>query len=321
MNDLLLKILYFYFLIFLGTILGKIFIKYNSFIRKALTFILLYILTPPLIIFAFILPNITLTIEIIIIIIIFEIILVFSTQSVAYIFFLKNKSKTENKRIGAILMLVSFPNAVLFPLPLVLYLFGTNYIIILVIFSITATILRIFWLTPLNMHFGKKEPLGFKKGLKEFFAFPPTLALIISIILIMINIKADNDFLINLNDFLAILTTICGALLIGVLLADLKFKDIRGYKKDFFLVLGIRVIFSFLLFFALILLFPFPKFIQTQASVILLLIFVDPPAVSNTIYANYFELDDNFAAFCVIAITLLAIFYIPLILILGLMIF
>ncbi len=218
-------------------------------------------------------------------------------------------------------MLVSFPNAVLFPLPLVLSLFGTNYIIILVIFSITATILRIFWLTPLSMHFGKKESLGFKKGLKEFFTFPPTLALIVSIILIMINIKADNDFLINLNDFLAILTTICGALLIGVLLADLKFKDIRGYKRDFFLVLGIRVIFSFLLFFALILLFPFPKFIQTQASVILLLIFVDPPAVSNTIYANYFELDDNFAAFCVIAITLLAIFYIPLILILGLMIF
>ena len=93
MNALFLTLVYFYTLIFIGALIGLILKKYNSEIRKILSFIFLYILTPPIIIFAFILPNFNVSFMIVLYIIIFQIILSFSAQIVIYLIAVRNKSK------------------------------------------------------------------------------------------------------------------------------------------------------------------------------------------------------------------------------------
>ncbi|MHA1146856.1 MAG: hypothetical protein ACTSR8_01270 [Promethearchaeota archaeon] len=218
-------------------------------------------------------------------------------------------------------MSVSQPNAMLFPLPIVLSIFGSEYIIILVIFALMTILHRGTWLTYLCIKYGGKKGLSYKDGIRRFFTFPPTLAIIVSIVLLTLNIKVDSKICIQISDFLSIMATIIGALIIGFLLVNLKFNSIKEFKKDFGFVLIVRVFFSFVLFFILIQIFIFPIDIRTPILVILLLVFVDPPAVSNTVYAEYFELDKEFTAFCTIMITLLAIIYVPLILLLGVVIF
>jgi len=311
---------YFYLLILIGTIVGRISRKYNIEIRKVLSFIFLYILTPPLIIFAFILPNFNINFVIVLYIIIFQLILCSSTQLFIYLIALRKKEKIS-QRFGSMLMSVSQPNAMLFPLPIVLSIFGSEYIIILVIFALMTILHRGTWLTYLCIKYGGKKGLSYKDGIRRFFTFPPTLAIIVSIVLLTLNIKVDSKICIQISDFLSIMATIIGALIIGFLLVNLKFNSIKEFKKDFGFVLIVRVFFSFVLFFILIQIFIFPIDIRTPILVILLLVFVDPPAVSNTVYAEYFELDKEFTAFCTIMITLLAIIYVPLILLLGVVIF
>jgi predicted permease len=90
---------------------------------------------------------------------------------------------------------------------------------------------------------------------------------------------------------------------------------------DFIKVLLIRVGFSFILFFTLAKLIRFPPENSQIILIILMILFVDPPAVSNVAYSEYFELDYEFTGFCVFTITIMAIVYIPIFIFLGLWLF
>ena len=321
MIELFIALLTFYFLIFIGYIFGRFFKKNNEELRKYLSSILLFILAPPLILLAFLLPNESLNSSIILFIIVFQLILVFSTQLVAFFFFLRKRNDEENQRKGSILSLVAFPNAFLFPLPIVLSLFGSEYIIILVIFSLSAQVLRGTLLTYQCIYYGKANFKTFKQNLKELLIFPPTFTLIISIFLNLIGIRLNQEFFININMFLSRITSIVGAFFIGILLININFSKIRIFKKDFIIVFFIRVIFSFFLFILTIIFIRILSEIGQIILVILLLLYVNPPAITNISYAEYFELDHDFSAFCVFIITISAIIYIPLIIIFGLMVF
>jgi len=321
MSDLFIALSIFYLLIILGYILGKLLKNYNEQIRKILSFILLFILTPPIIIFSFLLPDFSINTIVILNIIILTFILIFATQFIAYIFFLRKRNVDDNKRVGAILNLVAIPNAMLFPLPIVLSLFGSQFIIILVIFALTTIAIRVTWFVYLNIYYGENRTISYKDILKNIFTFPPTIALILSIILLSLGITLDCEFFITTNDIISVLTTILGAILIGVLIVNINLKKIHEFKQDFLIVIGIRIVFSFILFFLITQFLIFPSENKQTTLTILLLLSVSPPAVANIYYTEYFNLDNEFAAFCVITITILAIIYVPLILILGLTIF
>ena len=90
-------------------------------------------------------------------------------------------------------------------------------------------------------------------------------------------------------------------------------------NKDFIIVLFIRVGFSFILFLILAQFLKFPPETSQIILIILMLLFVDPPAVSSVAYAEYFELDYEFSGFCVFTITIMAIVYVPLFILFGLL--
>ncbi len=321
MSDLFTTLSIFYLIIFCGFIFGRIFKKHNQQIRKTISSILLFIITPPLIFFAFFLSEISLNILIVLNIIIFQIILVFTSQFITYFIFLRKRKNDQKKRSGAILNLVAFPNAMIFPLPIVLSLFGTDYVIILVIFSLIAMILRSTWATYLNIYFGAKKEQTVKENFKKMIAFPPTLTLIACVILKGFNLTFNEEILAIIRDCISYSGTLLGAILIGVLIVNINFNKVKSFKKDFFIVLIIRLGFSFFLFLFLGLFLTFPPDMSKITLTILLLLYIDPPAITNTTYAEYFELDKEFSAFCVITITILAIFYIPLIIMLGMILF
>ena len=321
MNDLFVALLIFYVVIAIGYLFGRIFKNKSKEIGKYLSFILLFILAPPLVLFAFLIPNESLnTSSIIINIVIFQIILVFSTQLIAYLLILRNKGEQEDQRKGSILSIVSFPNAFLFPLPIVLSLFGPGYIVILIIFSLSAQVLRSTLLTYQCIYYGKKTK-SYLDSLKEMLTFPPTIALIISVILNLLGIRLAQEIYISINEILSRITSIFGALIIGLLLVNFDFSKFREFiiDKDFIMVLMIRVGFSFILFLILAQFLKFPPETSQIILIILMLLFVDPPAVSSVAYAEYFELDYEFSGFCVFTITIMAIVYVPLFILFGLL--
>jgi len=321
MNDLFVALLIFYVVIAIGYLFGRIFKNKSKEIGKYLSFILLFILAPPLVLFAFLIPNESLnTSSIIINIVIFQIILVFSTQLIAYLLILRNKGEQEDQRKGSILSIVSFPNAFLFPLPIVLSLFGPGYIVILIIFSLSAQVLRSTLLTYQCIYYGKKTK-SYLDSLKEMLTFPPTIALIISVILNLLGIRLTQEIYISINEILSRITSIFGALIIGLLLVNFDFSKFREFiiDKDFIMVLMIRVGFSFILFLILAQFLKFPPETSQIILIILMLLFVDPPAVSSVAYAEYFELDYEFSGFCVFTITIMAIVYVPLFILFGLL--
>ena len=321
MIDLFIALLTFYLLIIVGYIFGRFFKRYNEKIRRSLSFILLFILSPPLILLAFLLPNQSLNSTVISAVIVFQLILVSSTQFIAYLFFLRKREEEQNQRKGSILSLVAFPNAFLFPLPIILSLFGSEYIIILVIFSLSALVLRSTLLTYQCIYYGKENLKTFKQNLKEMLTFPPTITLIISVILNIFGIRLNQVYFLTINTLISRITSVIGAIFIGVLLVNINFTKIRIFQKDFSIVFFIRVVFSLFLFIIIIRFLTFLSELGQIILVILLLLYVNPPAVTNISYAEYFQLDHDFSAFCVFTITILAIIYIPLIIILGLTIF
>ena len=323
MNDLFIALFTFYLVITIGYIFGRTFKNKNKEIEKYLSFILLFIFAPPLVLFAFLIPNESLNTSVILNIVIFQIILVFATQIVAYLLILRKKGKEYDQRKGSILSIVAFPNAFLFPLPRVLSLFGSEYIIILIIFSLSAQILRSTLLTYQCINYGKNKMKTYIDNLKEMLTFPPTIALIISIILNLFGVRLTQEIFIMINEILSRITSLLGAIIIGVLLVKFDFSKLREFirDKDFIMVLFIRVGFSFILFLILSQFLKFPPEISQIVLIILLLLFVDPPAVSNVAYAEYFELDYEFSGFCVFTITIMAIVYIPIFIFLGLWLF
>ena len=321
MIDLFIALLTFYLLIIVGYIFGRIFKSYNAKIRRLLSFTLLFILSPPLILLAFLLPNQSLNSSVILFIIVFQLILVSSTQFIAYLFFLRKRGAEQDQRKGSILSLVAFPNAFLFPLPIILSLFGSEYIIILVIFSSSALVLRSTLLTYQCIYYGKENMKTFRQNLKEMLTFPPTITLIISVVLNIFGIRLNQEYFLTINTLISRITSVVGAIFIGVLLVNINFDKIQIFKKDFSIVFFIRVVFSLFLFIVIIRILTFLSELGQIILIILLLLYVDPPAVTNISYAEYFQLDHDFSAFCVFSITILAVIYIPLVIILGLIIF
>lgn len=323
MSDLLVNLLLIYLLILIGYILGKLTKKYNSQIRLALSFAVLYILTPILIFLSFFTSNIVFGIAEITSFVMLRLIVCFIPQLFVFMIFLKKRPVEENGRKGSIISQSGFANNVLFPLPIVLVLFGTEFVPILITFSITALVLRGTWLTWLCIRYGGKgeEDYGIKKTIKQILTFPPTLTILLCLILLPFNLQFDQGVIVPLNDITSIIISIFGNILIGFMLVNVNFKMIREFKNDFALVTFVRVGFCALLFLPISLFLYYPPEIRTSTLTILFILFSGPPAILNTTFAEYFDMDKEFTAFCVVTITIFALIYTPLFILLGLAIF
>ena len=73
---------------------------------------------------------------------------------------------------------------------------------------------------------------------------------------------------------------------------------------------------SFMMFMGIVYFLKFDS-LQTEIRTVLLIIVTAPPAVFNVVFADYFKLDEKFAAISVASMTLLSLALLPLLILFG----
>lgn len=327
-TDFWLNLLTLYLIIGAGFVIFKFSGKYREPAKKYLTSAMLDIITPILLSINLFTSEFMLTPRFVLQIIALEVFALLLIMVGSYYLF---RTKIPDKpKLGAFMKVTSMPNALLFPLPIVLLMFGSKYVIVLTIFSASAVFMRgtlgIFVALKFgnyhNATNGNVENLkvNFKEVLLNLIKFTPLMAIFLTLILMSFGVKIESSSVAGFKSIISWASTIGGSLVIGTILSDIKVSEINEDKKYLFYAIFIRFVFSVGVF---LLIEPFIHFESenTIIKTILLLEFASPPAVFNVIFAVKYKLDEKFTALCVTVMTLLALIFIPLYLQFGLFYF
>jgi len=311
-NSIFQSIFKLYFYIGFGIFIGYIFASKQNKISKIGSFLVINIFTPLVVFLTFICSNFSLDFISVFKIIILNILSIAIGLLTTY-FLLKNKIQ-NTKKIGAYMFLNSFPNVLIYGIPIVTAIFDERMVIILTIFSASALGVRGTIGIYIGEKFGANIKLNFKESIKKLLLFPPFLGIIAGVI--FMNIEFDRDIFILINKYSNPIYSALGAILIGLILASLKKQEIKAYLKDIVIVSIWRFIVPLLLFIVCLFFLHFPEF-QKEIRTTLLISMLGPPAVINVSFAIYFGLDEKFAAISVATITLIALMILPIIIIFG----
>ncbi|MHA1731457.1 MAG: AEC family transporter [Promethearchaeota archaeon] len=229
-------------------------------------------------------------------------------------------SSGNNKEMGAFLLLASFPNAMLYPLPIVLALFPSDLVLILIIFSTMALLVRGTLGTYVSERLGADVRPDLLSTVGKLFAFPPFLTIVVSIVIVAVDVPLPTPQLLAVKPAVNLLATAVGAVLVGMILAGLNGPDLRMYWPRVKMVGLWRFGIAAAYFMAVVYFLHFDEF-QTEIRTILLLLVAGPPAVFNVAYAVHFKLERQLAAVSVATITLLALAFLPLVILFGMAVF
>ncbi|MHA1791988.1 MAG: AEC family transporter [Promethearchaeota archaeon] len=315
-HDLLSGLMEIYLFISIGAVIGYLLKKRREKVLQILTKVTIYIFTPILIFISLVTTEMVITFELILSIVSVQLISACTMMAIAFLL-CKKSGNMDNKKLGGYLLIAAFPNATVFPLPIVLSVFGEEWLIIIFIYSSSALILRGTLGTYTSIKYGSVEgSVSLKETVIKFITFPPTLAIIVALLLLSLNVDMKFDFFLVIKPGLSTSTSWIGSGIIGMILAGLERKQVHEFKRD--------IPYSFLLRFA----FPFALFLLMSPLIsndtnnmifrtILLLEVTGPPAIFNAIFAVNFNLDRYFVATSVVIITFLMIFLAPVILLIG----
>ncbi|GAB4311353.1 MAG: hypothetical protein Kow0069_11720 [Promethearchaeota archaeon] len=222
----------------------------------------------------------------------------------------------DKKRVGTYLLLNSFPNAMLYPLPIVLAFFGDQYLIVLALFSASALVLRGTLGTWVCEKLGADVHLSLKQTAWRLVTFPPVVGLLVGASVKASGVHLPVDALSTVKAPLNAVSTVGGAALIGLILSSVSIGEVREFWSHVRRVAAWR--FGLALAYAATLL-PFTRFSvgQTETRTILLLVLVGPPAVFNVTFSVYFDLDAKLAAVSVAALTVVALGVMPVVILAG----
>ncbi len=317
-----------YLIIGFGFVLFKYSGQYKEPAKKYLTSAMLDIITPILLSLNLFTSEITLTPRFVLQIIALEMFALLLIMAGTYFLF---RSKIQNRpTLGAFMKVTSMPNALLFPLPIVLLMFGSKYVIVLTIFSASAVVMRGTLGIFVALKFGNNNTridgngenlrVNFKDVFLNLLKFTPLMAILITLVIMSLGIKIESSSVASFKSFISWASTVGGSLVIGAILTDIKISEINQDKNILLYAIFIRFVFSVGIF---LLIEPFIHFESenTIIKTILLLEFASPPAVFNVIFAVKYKLDEKFSALCVTLMTLLALIFIPLYLQFGLFYF
>jgi predicted permease len=237
------------------------------------------------------------------------------------------KDDSSSSDTGALAFTATYPNALLYPFPIILAILGEDALVYAAIFVFLAMVIRntfgIFmgsWYTPTGQ--GSDEEgtvLKFKLStlIKSMFKFPPFLAVIAGFILhSLVGPEAIGGF-----PGLDIIKNI--ALYGSLLLVGVSFRDLSDlHPKNLFSKNTYRVTATRFLVAPLLALMPIILFqLESLIAIPLLIQSMAPPAVSNIIYGTFFDLNESLMSSIITIVTLIALFVLPLELILFLALF
>jgi predicted permease len=231
-----------------------------------------------------------------------------------------NRTTREEKpgENGALILCATFPNALLFPFPIILSVVGDVGIYYAAIFVFIAMTLRNTFGVVLGIIYDplknreeiEKENKNMeiiKRNIINMLKFPPFLALIIGI---LIYLSSGPETINNIPGFDVFKTiSLYGSLLlIGISFKELSqlhpknllSADVGKVSISRFLVAPITTL-IFLIPFSTVSYIALPLLIQSMA----------PSAISNVLYAKYFNLDESKISLIVTFLTLLALVILP----------
>ena len=286
---------------------------------KIFTKLVLYVLSPIAIFISLVNVDISLSFEMVLSIMLTQITTAFLMMTICY--FSLRKKNLPKEKLGGYILISGFPNATIFPLPIIISSFGEAFIIIPVLFSTPALLLRGTLGTYISIKMGDNdaEHVSLKSTLKKMILFPPTLAILVSVVFLLFP-QIDWSSLDGVKSLISPAISIFGALTIGLIIAGLKKESIGQFKHDIPRTMVFRFLLPpiFFLLFSVLLIFP------ENASIIksiLLLEVSGPPAIMNAMFAVNFNLDKDFVASMVVVLTLFMILLAPIILLLGTVLF
>lgn len=224
----------------------------------------------------------------------------------------RNRMLGDNASIGAQAMTATFPNALLFPFPIILATVGDQGLPFAAIFVFFVMILR----NSLGIFVGVRHSEGnhdvassldVHKIVIEVMKFPPFIATILGFaILVVIGPQDVQNSSVQLaKDF-----AIWGSLL----LVGLSFQDLAQLKPKFLFSqktmevasvrYGVAPVFGLLFVF----LWRFPPLI----SFALMIQCMGPPAIANILYGRFFELPEDEISIYITSVTFLGLLLLPL---------
>ncbi|MHA2303903.1 MAG: AEC family transporter [Candidatus Hodarchaeales archaeon] len=234
--------------------------------------------------------------------------------------YLMNRTTREEKpgENGALILCATFPNALLFPFPIILSVVGDVGIYYAAIFVFIAMTLRNTFGVVLGIIYDplknreeiEKENKNMeiiKRNIINMLKFPPFLALIIGI---LIYLSSGPETINNIPGFdvFKSISLYGSLLLIGISFKELSqlhpknllSADVGKVSISRFLVAPITTL-IFLIPFSTVSYIALPLLIQSMA----------PSAISNVLYAKYFNLDESKISLIVTFLTLLALVILP----------
>jgi predicted permease len=213
------------------------------------------------------------------------------------------KAEATKTRQGALLLTVTFNNAVFLPLPLVMILVGEAGVPIIAFWSITQMILMATFGTFLGSVYSDND-VGYTTMVRKTLLFPPFLVAMPSTILLLMGYTLPSE-LVTVLSFNGPLTTYLALFVVGLEIGSrFSLSEVRSAIEVF----SIRQVVVPLVILILLLGFG----LSTTANKVVFIEAMMPPAVINVVFASSFELDSETAATVVTAGTLLLLPIIPL---------
>ncbi len=225
--------------------------------------------------------------------------------------------KNPNSQIGAQILHGSFPNSLYFMVPLILFIFPNELLIIPVIYASSSLTLKASVLQFQVHHLGAKiEESSLWAIIRKILLFPPFLGIILGLGCRLIPLIQTSVFLESIKSPISFVTSATSAVLIGMSLVGLSKEALKSYWKLMREISVIRFGLGFLVFLAFGFFLRFPSD-QTAIRTILLLTVCAPPAQNNVIYTMYFEFDEQLSAVSVVVLTIVGLMLMPLLLWFG----
>ncbi|MBD3188561.1 hypothetical protein GF325_17150 [Candidatus Bathyarchaeota archaeon] len=327
-TSLLEGLLTIYIFIGIGLIIGKLLGEYRDRVLKLGTRLAIYVLTPVLVFISLVNTEIVLDFRLVAGIILVQVTTSLLLMGITFAF-VKRRGTMENPKLGGYLLIAGFPNATVFPLPIILSVFGEAYLTIIFLFSSSALVLRgtLGTYTSIKLGSGSIEGSGeekasptenidVKKTILKVIGFPPTIGIILAVIFLATGTPLPRDALELIKDPLSAMTSCLGSGIIGLILAGLDTSKLKTYKRDLPACMLIRFVIPFIYF---MIVSRFMKFSTDDTIIksILLLEVMGPPAIFNALFAVNFGLKPEFVATMVVILTLCMIILAPLIIVVA----
>ncbi|MHA1754428.1 MAG: AEC family transporter, partial [Candidatus Odinarchaeia archaeon] len=205
---------------------------------------------------------------------------------------------------GSFILTGAFSNAIYLPVPVITIVLGIEAVVVATIFATIQIIIRISLGTAVSIYYSKKLKKSITKLLLNSILFPPFIATLLGFILFSFNFEFTGLIGESIN-FIGWLSVPASIFIIGLSLSNLtihgvNFKLIGLVSIIQFIMAPVTCLFTLMLFNISDILF---KALIIEA--------VMPPAISNILYANVFELDEKFTSACVAITTVVFLIVLP----------